>query len=101
MQIDDLHVIIAGGATGGGSAALLLARAGARVTLIERVAQPRAVGAGIAIAENGMAVLESLKLGPALGAAREVRGMRVTDAAGRTLLAPPDPPPRVRMVRRA
>ena len=101
MRLDDLQVVIVGGATGGGSAALLLARAGARVTLVERVAQLRAVGAGIAIAENGMAVLESLGLAPALDAAREVRGMRVTDAAGRTLLAPPDPTPRVRMVRRA
>src|SRR5829696_7816888 len=101
MRLADLHVIIIGAATGGGSAALLLARAGARVTLVERVAEPRAVGAGIAIAENGMAVLESLGLAPALTAAREVRGMRVTDAVGRTLLAPPDPVPRVRMVRRA
>ena len=101
MRLDDLSVVIVGGATGGCSAALLLARAGARVTLVERVAQPRAVGAGIAIAENGMAVLESLGLAPALGAAREVRGMRVTDAAGRTLLAPPEPAPRVHMVRRA
>jgi len=53
MRLDDLHVVIVGGATGGCSAALLLARAGARVTLVERVAEPRAVGAGIAIAENG------------------------------------------------
>ena len=75
MQLADLHVIIIGGATGGGSAALLLARAGARVTLVERIAQPRAVGAGIAIAENGMAVLESLGMAPALDVAREVRGM--------------------------
>src|SRR5215204_3209351 len=101
MHLADLHVIIVGGATGGGSAALLLARAGARVTLVERVAQPRAVGAGIAIAENGMAVLESLGMAPALDVAREVRGMRVTDAVGRTLLTPPHPTPRVRMVRRA
>ncbi|HKH92129.1 MAG TPA: NAD(P)/FAD-dependent oxidoreductase, partial [Gemmatimonadaceae bacterium] len=101
MRLGDLHVIIVGGATGGCSTALLLARAGARVTLLERVAQPRAVGAGIAIAENGMAVLESLGMAPALDVAREVRGMRVTDAVGRTLLTPPDPVPRVRMVRRA
>src|SRR5215207_11739028 len=100
MHLADLHVIV-GGATGGGSAALLLARAGACVTLVERIAQPRAVGAGIAIAENGMAVLESLGLAPALDAAREVRGMRITDAAGRTLLAPPHPAPRVIMARRA
>ena len=58
MDLANLRVIIVGGATGGCAAALLLARAGAHVTLVERVAQPRAVGAGIALAENGMAVLE-------------------------------------------
>jgi len=90
MQLTDMHVIVVGGATGGSAAALLLARAGARVTLLERVAQPRAVGAGIAIAENGMAVLESLGLRPALlAAAREAPGARITDARGRTLVAAP------------
>ena len=68
MNLDALHVIVVGGATAGAGAALLLARAGARVTLIERVADPRAVGAGIAIAENGLAVLESIGLGPAIAA---------------------------------
>jgi 2-polyprenyl-6-methoxyphenol hydroxylase-like FAD-dependent oxidoreductase len=101
MRLDDLHVIVVGGATGGATAALLLARAGAHVTLVERVAEPRAVGAGIAVAENGMAVLASLGLAPALDDAREVRGVRITDAAGHTLLAPPAPAPRVRMLRRA
>jgi 2-polyprenyl-6-methoxyphenol hydroxylase-like FAD-dependent oxidoreductase len=101
MHLSDLHVIVVGGATGGAAAALLLARRGARVTLVERVASPRAAGAGIALAENGIAVLDSLGLGPALAAAREVRGVRVTDAAGRTLLAPPSPAPRVAMLRRA
>ncbi len=100
-DLNELRVIVVGGAIGGSAAALLLARAGARVTLLERVAQPRAVGAGIALAENGMAVLESLGLGPALAVARVVAGGRVTDAAGRTLLAPPPPAPRVAMLRRA
>ncbi|MFL5619811.1 MAG: FAD-dependent oxidoreductase [Gemmatimonadaceae bacterium] len=101
MDLAKLHVIVVGGATGGSAAALLLARAGARVTVVERVAQPREVGAGIAIAENGMAVLQSLGLRPALAAAREVRGARITDAGGRTLLAPSKPAPRVFMVRRS
>jgi 2-polyprenyl-6-methoxyphenol hydroxylase-like FAD-dependent oxidoreductase len=101
MHLNDMHVIVVGGAAGGSAAALLLARAGARVTLLERVAQPRAVGAGIALAENGMAVLESLGLAPALDAARPVDGGRITDAAGRTLLAVPSPAPRVVVVRRA
>src|SRR5262245_38682552 len=65
MNFDTLHVIVVGGATAGAGAALLFARAGARVTLIERVANPRAVGAGIGLADNGLAVLESVGLGPA------------------------------------
>lgn len=101
MRITGLHVIVVGGATGGSAAALLLARAGARVTLLERVAEPRALGAGIALAENGLAVLESIGLGPALNAARLLRGVRITDGAGRALLEPPTPAPRVAMLRRA
>lgn len=101
MRPADLHVLVVGAATGGSATALLLARAGARVTLLERVAEPRAVGAGIAIAENGLAVLESLGLGPALEPARAVHGVRITDADGRTLLEPPRPAPRVVMLRRS
>ena len=101
MDLAKLQVIVVGAGTGGCAAALLLARAGARVTLVERVAQPRAVGAGIAIAENGMAVLESLGLRSALGGAREVSGARITNAEGRTLLSPPKKAPRVSMLRRS
>ena len=102
MRLDSLHVVVAGGATGGAGAALLLARAGARVTVLEKVAEPRAVGAGIAIAENGMAVLESLGLRPAIErVARQARGARVVDVHGRTLLAPPEPAPRMWTLRRA
>jgi len=102
MRLTDLNVIVAGAGTGGCAAALLLARAGARVTLIERVPQPRAVGAGIAMAENGLAVLESLGLLPPLeSAGRALSGGRITDATGRTLLAPPPPEPRILVLRRA
>lgn len=101
MQLTGLNIIVCGGATGGCAAALLLARAGASVTLIERVAEPRAIGAGIAIAENGLAVLESLGMGPALAVARPVTEVRIVDALGRTLLAPRGDPPRAVMIRRA
>jgi len=83
-----LNITVCGGATGGCAAALLLARAGASVTLIERETEPRAIGAGIAIAENGLAVLESLGTGRALAVARPVTEVRIVDALGRTLLAP-------------
>jgi len=102
MNIANLNVVVVGGATGGAATALLLARAGARVTLIEKIAEPRAVGAGIAIAENGMAVLESLGLKPAVSAAAcVVAGVRVVDGTGRTLLAPPPPEPTGWMLRRS
>ena len=101
MVLPGLNVIVCGGATGGCAAALLLARAGANVTLLERVAEPRAIGAGIAIAENGLAVLESLGLREALAVARPVSEVRIVDASGRTLLAPRGEPPRAVMLRRS
>lgn len=100
MRIDGMQVTIAGGAIGGSAAALLLARAGAQVTLFERVAQPRAVGAGLAIAANGSAVLESIGLAPALASAIPVAQPRIVDGAGRLLLTPPGDAG-IRMVRRA
>ena len=100
MDLSVCRVTIVGAGTGGAAAALLLARAGARVTLLERIAQPRAVGAGIAIAENGLAVLESLGLHAVAELGRPVADPRITDASGRTLVAPPSPP-RAVMVRRS
>ena len=51
---------IVGAGTAGAAAALLLARAGHRVTLFERVAQPMPMGAGILIQPTGIAVLKQL-----------------------------------------
>ena len=101
MVLSGLNVLVCGGATGGCAAALVLARAGARVTLIERVSRPKEIGAGIAVAENGLAVLESLGLRDALAAARPVTEVRIVDALGRTLLAPRGEPPRAVMLRRS
>ena len=74
-----MNVVVCGGATGGCGAALLLARGGANVTLVERVAEPKEIGAGIAIAENGLAVLESLGLGPAMSVGKPVTEVRIVD----------------------
>lgn len=93
--------MVVGAATSGSAAALLLARSGARVTLLEKVEQPRAVGAGIALAANGLAVLESLGLARQLRVAVPVVGMRITDGQGRTLIGMPQPAPRIAMIRRA
>lgn len=102
MQLDGMGVLVVGGATAGAGAALFLARAGARVTLVERVADPQAVGAGIGMAENGLAVLEALGLGAAIDAcARPVPEVRIVDGRGRVVFSPYGPPPRVLMLRRS
>lgn len=102
MDIESLHVVVVGAGTGGAASALLLARAGARVTIVEKVAEPRAVGAGIALADNGLAVLERLGLGPVLAAVGcTVRTPRIVDARGRPLYDLPEPVPRVLMLRRS
>jgi len=102
MRVAGMTVVVVGGATGGAAAALLLARAGARVTVLEKVARSKAVGAGIAIAENGLAVLESLGLGPAIAAVSvPLSGIRVVNPKGRVLFAPPGSHPVMRMMRRS
>jgi len=59
-----LDVGIIGGGTAGSTAAVFLARAGHRVTLYERVPEPRPVGAGITIQPTGLHVLCRLELYP-------------------------------------
>jgi 2-polyprenyl-6-methoxyphenol hydroxylase-like FAD-dependent oxidoreductase len=59
-----LDVGVIGGGTAGSAAAVFLARAGHRVTLYERVPEPRAVGAGITIQPTGLHVLCRLGLYP-------------------------------------
>jgi 2-polyprenyl-6-methoxyphenol hydroxylase-like FAD-dependent oxidoreductase len=104
VELGNLRVAVVGGAIGGAATALLLARAGAHVVLFERTERARAVGAGIAIAENGMAVLAALGLGDALERrCTVIPEVALVDGAGRTLLAPPahEPYARLRMVRRS
>ncbi|MSP15481.1 MAG: FAD-dependent monooxygenase [Myxococcales bacterium] len=57
------HAIgIVGAGTAGAAAAILLGRAGHRVTLFERVAEPSPVGAGITLQPTGQAALARLGL---------------------------------------
>ena len=88
MTGGDRHAVVAGAGIGGAAAALLLANAGWRVTLYERVAEPRAVGAGILMQPNGLAVLYGLGLREALRRrAVESRRVNLADGTGRVLLA--------------
>jgi 2-polyprenyl-6-methoxyphenol hydroxylase-like FAD-dependent oxidoreductase len=83
-----LDVVVAGAGIGGAATALLLVNAGARVTLVERVAEPRAVGAGILLQPNGLAVLYGLGLRDALRPdAVEARHIDLADGDGRVLLS--------------
>jgi len=75
------------------AAAVLLARAGAEVTLLERAAQIRAVGAGILLQPNGLAVLYGLGLDePLHRAGQRVAAVTVRGPDGRSIteLAVPD-----------
>ncbi len=66
-------VAVIGCGTAGAAAALFLARAGCEVTVLERVAEPKPVGAGILMQPTGQAVLARLGLLDAIAA----RGARV------------------------
>jgi 2-polyprenyl-6-methoxyphenol hydroxylase-like FAD-dependent oxidoreductase len=74
------------------TAALLLGSAGASVTLLERVAEPAAVGAGILLQPNGLAVLYALGLGEQLQrAAWRAPPAAIRDPTGSPLLDLPLP----------
>ena len=84
------HVVVVGAGIGGMAAALLIARTGASVTLLERVATPAAVGAGLLLQPNGLAVLDGLGLRPALDeAGHRIEAADVRRADGRLLLHAP------------
>ncbi len=62
VQRASLSIGIVGAGSAGTASALLLARAGHRVSIFERVAQPGPVGAGITLQPTGQAVLAQLGL---------------------------------------
>ncbi len=92
MGLAGRAVIVVGAGIGGAATALVLARAGARVTLVEKIAEPRAVGAGILLQPNGLAVLYGLGLEAALRAVGHAsRHATVADPSGRAILVSPVP----------
>ncbi|MEU8082017.1 FAD-dependent oxidoreductase [Micromonospora sp. NPDC049101] len=64
--MNDSHAVVVGGGIGGLSAALALHRRGWRVTVLERAAELREVGAGLSLMANAVRGLDALGLGPAL-----------------------------------
>lgn len=89
MELTGMKVGIIGGAIAGASAALILSRVGAKVTVFERVAKPHAIGAGIALQPNGLAVLYGLGFEGELKSLGSIlKAGRIANGAGRTLLRP-------------
>ena len=79
--------VVVGAGPGGSVAAILLARSGWDVTVLERVAAPTAVGAGILLQPNGLAVLYGLGLRDTLrDRAHEIRSGAIRTHHGRVLL---------------
>jgi 2-polyprenyl-6-methoxyphenol hydroxylase-like FAD-dependent oxidoreductase len=60
MNLNEKRVVVVGAGIGGMATAVLLARAGCAVTLLERAPEIRAVGAAILLQPNGLAVLTGL-----------------------------------------
>jgi 2-polyprenyl-6-methoxyphenol hydroxylase-like FAD-dependent oxidoreductase len=75
-------VVVAGGGIGGMTTGLLLGSAGASVRLLERMAEPGAVDAGILLQPNGLVVqIVTDRLGRAGGSASLPMGTVVTNEA--------------------
>ena len=81
------HIVIAGAGIGGLSAALFLARAGRRVTVLEQAAELLEAGAGIQLGANAMKVLAALGLRDAvLQTACQPQSIAIRDATtGRSI----------------
>jgi 2-polyprenyl-6-methoxyphenol hydroxylase-like FAD-dependent oxidoreductase len=81
------HAVVVGAGIGGLAASLVLSRVAARVTLVERAERPSEVGAALALAPNGMAVLDRLGLLAAVEAVgARIQRMDIRSATGRRLL---------------
>jgi salicylate hydroxylase len=77
-----LRAVIVGGGIGGTAAAVALARAGIDVRVYEQAQQLAEVGAGVALAPNGLRMLEKLGVGDGierLGARHSSTELRLSD----------------------
>jgi 2-polyprenyl-6-methoxyphenol hydroxylase-like FAD-dependent oxidoreductase len=82
------HIAICGAGPAGLSAALFLHRAGHKVEIIERFAEPAAVGSGLILQPTGLTVLAALgQLDTILALGHRIDRLHGTDAkSGRTVL---------------
>jgi 2-polyprenyl-6-methoxyphenol hydroxylase-like FAD-dependent oxidoreductase len=82
-----LRIAIAGAGTTGLAAAAFLTRAGHEVSLFERFAEPRPLGAGILLQPTGLACLGQLDLdGEAIRLGARIESIEGETALGRTVL---------------
>ena len=86
MASPTVDVVVVGGGPAGSTAALVLARGGARVALVDKTTFPRDKACGDLVGPRGLAVLESLGLAPP--ACRKVGEMVVVGPTGRRVLLP-------------
>lgn len=87
MGLVGRHVAVVGGGIGGAATALMCARAGARVTLLEQREKPGTADAGIVLQPNGLAVLYGLDLDERLmRRGVRLRSLRIADPNGRTIV---------------
>jgi len=75
--LGEYDAIVIGAGPGGSTAAYFLARAGAKVLVIEKKAFPRAKTCGDGLTPRAVKVLEDMGLGPQLRNYQRVRGLRV------------------------
>ena len=88
--VGDLTAVVVGGGIAGLASATGLLQAGWRVMVLERGAAFGEVGAGVAVTVNGMAALDALGVGEAVGSTGyRVRSAGFQDGHGRWLLQLP------------
>ena len=81
-----IRVGVIGCGTAGAASAILLARIGCDVTVLERVSEPRPVGAGILLQPTGQAVLERMGLlAPIRARGSHIDRLYLRTDSGRTL----------------
>jgi 2-polyprenyl-6-methoxyphenol hydroxylase-like FAD-dependent oxidoreductase len=86
IERGSLDVGVVGAGTAGAATALALARAGHRVTIYERVAEPRPVGAGLVLQPTGLHALARLGLATRiLAAGARLDRLHLVTRRGRTL----------------